>query len=118
MVYHDRGLLRESARSNIFFVTNEDVLVTPSEKILWGITRSKIINLAKDFLQVEEREAHLEELLHAKEAFFTSTTKGALPIVEVDGKTIGEGKPGPISKELHRRFQKLTRQYVDGVLTS
>ena len=112
VIYHDGGILRESARSNIFFLSQEDILVTPSEKILKGITRENIIQLAQGFLKVELREATLEELYRAKEAFFTSSIKSVLPVVQVDEHLIGAGKPGKVTQQLQEKFQQLTQHYI------
>ncbi len=112
VLYHRDGVLSECPRSNFFIVTAEDTLVTPGRDILGGIIRSKVLGLARQQFKTEERDIRMEELLTAKEAFVTSTTKHILPVLRIDDKVIGrgfpcEGKPGIISQWLNQRLYKL-----------
>ncbi|RYZ60905.1 MAG: amino acid aminotransferase [Chitinophagaceae bacterium] len=84
ILYAQNGWISECPRSNFFIVTNENKLVTPSTNALAGITRSKVLAIANEFLTVEERPVSLEELKTAKEAFITSTTKLLLPVAAMD----------------------------------
>ena len=98
VLYHNNGWMRECPRANFFIVTKDDVLVTPSENILKGITRMQILKLAKENnIQVEEREISLEELYNAREVFITSSTKNILPVNKIDGKLINSGKKGELT---------------------
>ena len=107
-LYHDGQYLRESDRSNFFLVDADGTVVTPKDKILMGITRLKIIELAKELgMPLEEREVKVEELDSASEVFFTSSIKGAVAIVEIDGKAVGNGKPGPKTQALHEAYVAL-----------
>lgn len=107
-LYHDGQYLRESDRSNFFLVDADGTLVTPKDKILMGITRLKIIELAKELgMPLEEREVKVKELDGASEVFFTSSIKGAVAIVEIDGKAVGNGKPGPKTRALHEAYVAL-----------
>lgn len=85
ILYHQAGWIRECPRSNVFFVLQNDTIVTPNEKMLLGITRKNIIEIAKenDFT-IEERGIHLEELTQVKEAFITSSTKRITPVTFID----------------------------------
>lgn len=112
VLYHDKGWIRESARSNFLMLTQDDVLVTPSEQILMGVTRKKVLEAAAGQLQVEERNISLQELQFAKEAYLTSTTKGVMPVTIVDGKPIAGGLPGPWAKRLHEAFMDITKNYL------
>lgn len=107
-LYVDRdGNVRESDRSNFFIVKN-GVLITPIDDILLGVTRKHLIRLAKSLdLKVAERKVSSKELLEADEAIIASSTKGAMPIVNVDGQLIGTGKPGPITKRLMEAWKTL-----------
>jgi branched-subunit amino acid aminotransferase/4-amino-4-deoxychorismate lyase len=108
ILYHDGQYVRESDRSNFFFITQKGVLVTAGEKVLAGITRAKILALArKAGIPVEEREITLPELAEAKEAFLTSSTKGALPVSFIDGKAVGTSQPGVHTKALQAAFLAL-----------
>ena len=85
ILYHYNGLITECPRSNFFMITKENILVTPKEKILHGITRKKIIALAKKLeIKIEERDIHLNEIKEIKEAFITSSTKRMLPVSKID----------------------------------
>ncbi len=86
ILYHHNGFISECPRSNFFLVTKEGTLVTPAEGVLKGVTRSKIIELAKESYPVEERLIRLGEIETAREAFITSTTKQILPVTAVDQK--------------------------------
>ncbi|MDX1666419.1 MAG: aminotransferase class IV [Saprospiraceae bacterium] len=108
-LYHDGSHLRESVRSNIFLVDGSGNLITPSNNILMGITRSKVLALAADICEVEEREVELEEIAGAREAFLTGSTKKVMPVVQIDDQVIGDGKPGEICRQLMDRFDELCR---------
>ncbi|MEM9835921.1 MAG: aminotransferase class IV [Bacteroidota bacterium] len=94
------GNVRESDRSNFFIVKNGEI-ITPIDDILLGITRMHLIKLAQQLdFKVAERTVSSKELLAADEAIIASSTKGAMPIVQVDNHLIADGKPGPITRQL------------------
>ncbi|MBO9153978.1 aminotransferase class IV [Chitinophaga sp. GCM10012297] len=105
VLYHDRGELRECPRANFFIVTANGVIVTPAEKILKGVTRKKILELEN--VNTKEGVVRLEDLQHAREAFITSTTKIVLPVLEIDGKIVGDGRPGEVTKSLYDKLVSL-----------
>jgi branched-chain amino acid aminotransferase len=107
-----RGELSECAQSNLFIVTTGVVHTPPLDAgLLAGITRAFVFELgARAGVRVEETALKDEDLLHADEAFFTSTTKELMPIVQVDDHTIGGGAPGPITKQLLAEFRRRTDQ--------
>jgi branched-chain amino acid aminotransferase len=102
-LYHQNGIISECPRSNVFFVTENDSLVTPAGNVLAGITRKKIIQLARQHFQVEEREVSLEEIETAGEAFLTSTTKQVLPVAAIDNKVFAKRN---VTEKLRRLFRK------------
>lgn len=107
-LYHDGTYLRESDRSNFFLVGSAGQLITSKDKILEGITRSKIIDLAHKYqIPIEIREVAISELFTAKEVFFTSSIKEAIPITYIDGKAVGDGQPGPLTKRLHTGYLEM-----------
>jgi len=111
LLYHDGIYLRESDRSNFFIVGSEGQLISPADKILGGITRAKVIELALSYgIPVELREVAIAELTTAREVFFTSSIKGVLPITVVDGKLVADGQPGPIYQRLREGFLSLVRE--------
>ena len=99
VLYLDRKWVRECSRSNIFYVKDQCVY-TPGTKILQGITRKRI--LSAEGIQVREKDCKLEELLGSEEVFITSTTKGVLPIVQIDGTIIADGQVGPVTKVIQK----------------
>jgi len=101
VLYHKDGAISECPRSNFFIVTADDTVVTPSENILKGVIRGKVLTLAQKQFKIEERPVLLDEVWTAREAFITSTTKHALPVVAIDGRTIGKGEPGKVSRWLN-----------------
>lgn len=105
LIYHHQGIISESSRSNIFIV-KDNKIATPIANILFGITRRNVIALSDG---VEERDISLEELMGADEAFITSTTKRILPVTNIDGKPIGDGKVGEITRSLMEKFRELEK---------
>ncbi len=114
VLYHDGQWVSESARSNFFILTRDGVLVTPHDGVLHGITRKQVLALAQQAdIPVEERGIALSELSEAAEAFLSSTTKGVLPVVQIDDIRLGEGKPGPVSRQLSEAFNAHVLAYVE-----
>jgi branched-chain amino acid aminotransferase len=113
-----RGELTECSQSNFFLVRGGAALTPRSEAgILEGVTRAFIFELGKT-LGIDVREDTLTpaDLETADEMFITSTTRDLSPVVNIDGRVVGSGKPGPVTKRLtelyHRRAQDLTRTAV------
>lgn len=102
VLYQINGVISECPRANFFIVTQEGTVATPIENILHGITRRKVWECARRHFAVEERDVTVAEIKEAKEAFITSSTKRVLPVTAVDGITIGDGKPGGITRMLER----------------
>ncbi|MGZ3474571.1 MAG: branched-chain amino acid transaminase [Polyangiales bacterium] len=101
-----QGYVSEGSGENLFMV-RKGTLVTPplSSSILAGITRDTIITLAREEgLAVAEDRVTRDELYLADECFFTGTAAEVTPVREVDNRSIGEGKPGPITKRLQARY--------------
>ena len=104
------GAITEGASSNAWIVTDKGVLVTRplGWEILPGVTRATVMDVAKaEGINVEERAFTREEALRAREAFITSATNIAMPVVTLDGKTIGNGQPGALTRRLRIRFHQL-----------
>ena len=103
------GFLAEGPTENVFLVTGDGSLRTPAlGPILEGVTRRSMIEIAKhDGRPVEEGSLRPEELFEAAEVFLTATTVDAWPVVAVDDHTVGDGTPGPVTRELSRRFREI-----------
>ena len=109
IMLNQRGLVCEGTGDNIFIV-KDGVLSTPppSANILLGITRGVVMELAaKEELKVEERDITIHELYNADEVFLTGTAAEVMPLVEVDGRRIGNGEPGPITMKLIEKFNEI-----------
>jgi D-alanine transaminase len=108
------GKVTEGGSSSAFILTHDDVLVTRQNgsEILPGCTRKAVVALAEERqLRVEERAFTIEEALAAKEAFTTSATVFVQGVVSIDGKQVGNGKPGPMTnrlREIYVEFAKKT----------
>jgi D-alanine transaminase len=103
----EKGQITEGTSSNAWIVTQDGKLVTrpSSHRILTGITRTVIKDVAeREGVQFEERAFSTAEALNAREAFITSATQGAMPVVKIDGKPIGDGRPGPVTRGLREAF--------------
>lgn len=107
VLYHSNGEVSEFPRSNFFIVTQDDVVATPDKNILPGITRMKTLALARTHFAAEERTVTLQDVRAAKEAFLTSTTKQLIPVVQIDGAPVGDGRPGRITQALDGMFMEL-----------
>ncbi|GAB2533477.1 aminotransferase class IV [Rufibacter soli] len=112
VLYHQNGVVSEFPRSNFFLVKQDNTVLTPAQEILHGITRKNVLELARKKYPVQEGTVTLEDIAQAKEAFMTSTTKRVLPLVEIDGQPIGNGKPGAVTLDLLQDLVDLEKQYL------
>ncbi|CAO4165976.1 putative branched-chain-amino-acid aminotransferase [Methylorubrum aminovorans] len=101
------GVVTEGSSSTVFIVTKGGALVTRplSHAVLPGITRKAVLALAEETgLAFEERLINARELPEAAEAFYTSASAFVMPVVEIDGKTLGDGRPGPVARRLRELY--------------
>ncbi len=105
------GYVSEGSGDNIFIVKNGVVMTPPTVNNLKGITREAVVELIKE-LNVPFREVNLGlyDLYTADEVFVTGTAAEIAPIVVIDGRKIGDGKPGKITRLLMEEFRKLTER--------
>ena len=106
LFYLKDGTITESAHSSLFGVLDGILYTSPSsDLILPGITRNPLLNLiAKDGIPIREKSLQMEQLGQISELFITGTTSGVLPVVAVDKKNIGDGKPGPITRKIEKAY--------------
>lgn len=107
-----RGELSECSQSNLFIV-KDGVVRTPSLEagLLAGITRAFVMEMCSQLgLNAEEGTLLDQDLVTADEAFFTSTTKELVPVVQADDHTIGNGSPGPVTKKLLAEYRRLANE--------
>jgi branched-chain amino acid aminotransferase len=99
------GYVSEASGENIFLVKNGVLRTPPLTSILPGITRDAVLTLARDLgIAVREDKFSLDDLYLADEAFLTGTAAEVTPVREVDGRIIGSGAPGPVTKKLQSAF--------------
>lgn len=106
ILYQKNGIISECPRANFFIVTGSEI-ITAASNILKGITRSKVLKLNIDGYKIVERDFTLDEVFAANEAFITSTTQYANPVISVDGKVIGDGKIGVVTTKVRQQLYKL-----------
>ena len=112
LMLNHKGEVAECTGDNIFVVRRGE-LCTPSidSGILEGITRDTVIELARAAgITVVERVMDRHDIYTADECFLTGTAAEVIPVVECDGRPIGTGQPGPITKDLLARFHQLVRE--------
>ena len=108
------GYVAECTGDNIFMV-KEGQLKTPLQGRLRGITRDAVMELAAQKLKLDVQETLItrHEFFNAEEVFLTGTAAELIPVVKIDGRRIGTGKPGPVTLKLLKLFHELARK--DGV---
>ncbi|GAA5220910.1 aminotransferase class IV [Membranihabitans marinus] len=110
------GKISESSRSNFFIINADGELQTSETGVLAGITRKKVLEIASKIMPVSVKDITLDDLGQAKEAFLTSTTKGVMPVAQVDDLQIGIDSGFPICKELQTSFLKLVQSYQEALI--
>lgn len=105
------GFVREGASSNFFAVRNGGIVTHPlDEHILPGVVRDLVIGLAlRAKIRVDERPLREAELFDLDEAFMTSTTQGVMPITEIDGRVIRNGRRGEVTSRLQAAIDEMER---------
>ena len=106
------GYITEGASSNAWIVEASGRIVTrpADERILSGVTRATLKDAIKQAgLELVERAFRTEEVTSAREAFNTSATGTVMPVVGIDGKSIGDGRPGPITRLLRAGFHRVAQ---------
>ena len=120
------GAILEGLSSNFFAVTtlqvsSEDidggvpVLRTEEARVLIGVTRSLVLEVARGVLPVTPVAVRYVDLPRVNECFITSVSREIMPVVQIDERVIGEGVPGPITRELMRRFAELVAREAEPI---
>ena len=112
LMLNHKGEVAECTGDNIFLVTRGKVMTPPIDAgILEGITRGAVIELAREAgLTVLEIPLTRHDVYVADECFLTGSAAEVIPVVKVDARTIADGKPGPVTRDLTNRFRDLTRR--------
>ena len=105
------GFVAECTGDNLFIVKNRALFTPPlSAGALYGITRQTVVELAEEAgLKVSEPNLTRYDLFNADECFLTGTGAELIPVVKIDGRVIGTGKPGPITRRLEEDYHALTK---------
>lgn len=105
-ILHRDGVITEGSSTNIFGIKDGVIHTHPATNlILNGITRQAILHICNELkFPIQEKEFTVEETFDMDELFLTSTTSEVIPITTVDGRTIYDGKPGPITKKLQEAY--------------
>ncbi|MEC0249613.1 D-amino-acid transaminase [Paenibacillus chitinolyticus] len=107
VIFNRGGVITEASASNVMIVKDGVVKTHPADHhILRGVTRSLVLRLAEGLgIAVREEAFRAEELASADEVFITSTGSEVMPVVLVDGRPVGDGKPGPVTRRLQQAFE-------------
>jgi branched-chain amino acid aminotransferase len=108
------GDLTEGTTNNIWIIKN-NIIKTPhlESGLLNGITRQKVLELcSNNSIKVQECRLRQEDAYHSDEMFYTSSTKGIVPITQIDDIKINDGNVGPLTKKLMNLYQELINNYL------
>jgi len=110
------GFVCEGTGENIFIVKEGKIATPPiSTGALAGVTRQRVMTLAEDLgYTVAERNITPNELFNADEVFFTGTAAEVVPVTEINRRVIGDGKPGPVTKQLMKEFDRIVKDPKEG----
>ena len=112
LMLNDAGNIAECTADNVFIVKRGQIMTPPiTAGALRGITRAVVFDIANELgIKISEPELTRHDLYIADEAFLTGTAAEVIPMIKVDGRTIGNGKPGEITNRTIARFRELTRE--------
>ncbi|HET9316999.1 MAG TPA: aminotransferase class IV [Vicinamibacteria bacterium] len=108
------GTILEGLSSN-FFAVRDGALATEEERVLAGLTRSLVLEVAADLLPRAASPLRRADLPLASECFITSASRGVLPVVRVDDVTIGAGRPGPLTRAIRERYERRVEAEAEDV---
>lgn len=111
IMLNSEGFVSECTGDNIFIVKQNQLMTPPlSAGALYGITRGAVMDLARETgMTVSEPNLTRYDLFNADECFLTGTGAEIIPVVKIDGRVIGSGKPGPAARKLEHKFHELTK---------
>lgn len=112
LLLDEAGNVLEGVTSN-FYAILDGILFTADEGVLPGISQQIVLEVAPDVLHVRREPIHISDVPRVTEAFITSASRGIVPVVEIDGLTLGKGKPGAITWRLRERYAVAMRSYLE-----
>lgn len=102
----------EATTSNIFFLKENRLITTDCDRIVKGVTRHVVLELAKQEYSLEFRALPLDEVASCQEAFLTASKKDLIPVAQINGITIGNGQPGPQTEHLREQFRHSITEHI------
>lgn len=105
VIYYDNSQVYEGSGTNLFAVINNK-LVTTKSNIVYGITRNTLLEMLKLSIPIEIRDFTFDELLKATEVFITGSNSEVRGVIEINGKPVGDGKIGAITKEVTKQYNE------------
>jgi branched-chain amino acid aminotransferase len=109
-----QGVLLEGFSSN-FYAIEGGVLRTSSEQILHGVARIIVLIVLEGFLPIDASAVSVDEIERLDESFLSSSSRGVVPIINIDGITIGDGSPGPLTQEIIRRYDAWVSSHLEPI---
>ena len=107
---HHAGYLTEGSNSNLFAVIDGQVLTPPGEQVLSGVTRDLLVSLSQGHeCAIREARLALADVSRWSECFITSTSRHVMPVTTLDGRPVGDGRVGPLTRRLAARFEDYFR---------
>ncbi len=116
LLYLPDGTLTEGTHTSFFSVWENSLLTTPaSNAVLPGITRNLVLRLAaRAGIPVREQRLRRDDLGNVSELFLTGTTSEIVPIIRVDDRRIGDGRPGPVTRKMQEAYREAVQEFVSG----
>lgn len=112
LLVSSEGQILEGFSSNFYAVLNGEVR-TAGEGVLPGVAQQIVFEVAPDVLPIRREAAQMDDMPHMAEAFLTSSSRGVIPIVEIDGQSIGDGTPGPVTKTIRARYGTWVQTHLE-----
>jgi D-alanine transaminase len=105
------GEVTEAAAANVFLVDRGTLVTPPARRILAGVTRGMVIDLARRAgISVRQEPVDVARLRRAREVFLTASTTEVVPVVRLDGRPVHEGRPGPVTRQMQCAYAALVRR--------
>ncbi len=114
LVSPDEALL-EGTSSNFYAILDGTLRTANDTLVLGGIARRIVLTVAADILPVMEEPVHIDRIAELSEAFLTSAGRGVIPIVEIDGRAIGDGTPGPLTLKLRAAYDAWATNHLEPI---
>ncbi|MBE2271696.1 MAG: aminotransferase class IV family protein [Anaerolinea sp.] len=112
LLLDENGQILEGVSSN-FYAIMEDALWTADAGALPGIALQIVLEVAPDVLPVKRDAVNVSAVPRLAEAFITSASRGIVPVIEIDGHTLGDGKPGALTRQLRERYTAAMQKYLE-----